>query len=133
LNFYFFPTEGLTFRITPDVYRATGNGTNPAIGRATTFARNLDGSLDYRLKYAYMDYKRLFDFLKPMTGNSIQVGAVPNVFIPWIEDLYGFRYVTESPWNYYGLSSGQLGIQVTGPLKVRREATTICRLRARRL
>ena len=42
---------------------------------------------------------------------------MPNVFIPWIEDLYGFRYVTESPWNYYGLSSGQLGIQVTGPLK----------------
>jgi len=117
LNFFFFPTEGLTFRITPDVYRAIGNGTNPAIGRATTFASNLDGSLNYRLKYAYMDYNRLFDFLKPMAGNSIQAGAVPNVFIPWAEDLYGFRYVTEAPWNYYGLSSGQLGIQITGPLK----------------
>lgn len=117
LNFFFFPTEGLTFRITPDVYRAIGNGTNPAIGRATTFASNLDGSLDYRLKYGYLDYNRLFDFLKPMTGNSIEAGQVPNVFLPWAEDLYGFRYVTEVPWNYYGLSSAQIGVQITGPLK----------------
>jgi len=117
LNFYFFPSEGLTARVTPDVYRAIGNGTNPAIGHGTTFASNLDGSLNLRLKYAYIDYNKLFDFIRPMKGNSIQAGAVPNVFIPWSEDLFGFRYVTLGPWNYYGLSSGQLGIQVTGPLK----------------
>ncbi|HEY2484515.1 MAG TPA: hypothetical protein VGI36_05170 [Candidatus Binataceae bacterium] len=41
LNFFFFPTDGLTFRVTPDIYRAIGNGTNPTIGHATTFASNL--------------------------------------------------------------------------------------------
>ena len=117
LNFFFFPTEGLTFRITPDIYRAIGNGTSPAIGNATTFSSNLDGSPNFRLKFAYLDYKKLFDFLEPMKGDSIQAGMVPNVFIPWSEDLFGFRYVTLSPWNFYGLSSAQVGIQVTGPLK----------------
>jgi hypothetical protein len=117
LNFFFFPTDGLTFRVTPDIYRAIGNGTNPTIGHATTFASNLDGSLNYRLKFAYLNYSKLFDFIEPMKGNSIEVGQVPNVFIPWSEDLFGYRYVTMSPWNYYGLSSAQIGIQVTGPLK----------------
>jgi hypothetical protein len=32
LNFYFFPTDGLTFRLTPDIYRAIGSGTAPQIG-----------------------------------------------------------------------------------------------------
>ncbi len=117
LNFFFFPTDGLTARITPDVYRAIGSGASPAIGNATTFASNLDGSLNFRLKFAYIDYKKLFDFLQPMKGDSIQAGAVPNVFVPWSEDLFGFRYVTLGPWNYYGFSSGQLGVQITGPLK----------------
>ncbi|HKN00293.1 MAG TPA: hypothetical protein VJX23_07225 [Candidatus Binataceae bacterium] len=117
LNFLFFPTDGLTLRVTPDVYRSIGGSTAPAIGNATTYSTNLDGSLNYRLKYAYIDYNKLFNFLQPMKGDSIQAGALPNVFIPWSEDLFGFRYVTLSPWNYYGLSSGLLGIQVGGPLK----------------
>ncbi|MGO9453397.1 MAG: hypothetical protein ACLQDV_20470 [Candidatus Binataceae bacterium] len=117
INFLFFPTDGLTARITPDIYRSVGGSTSPAIGNATTYSTNLDGSLNFRLKYAYIDYNRLFNFIQAMKGDSIQAGAVPNVFIPWSEDLFGFRYVTLSPWNYYGFSSSMLGVQVTGPLK----------------
>jgi hypothetical protein len=117
LNFYFFPSEGLTFRLTPDIYRAIGNGTNPAIGHATTFSSNLDGSLNFRLKYGYVEYNKLFDGIAALKGDVIQAGALPNVFIPWQEDLFGFRYVTLVPWNYYGLSSSQLGISIGGPIK----------------
>jgi hypothetical protein len=117
LNFYFFPTDGLTFRITPDIYRAVGQGTAPQIGTNTTFSANLDGSLNYRLKYGYVEYNKLFDWAAPLKGNTIQAGALPNVFIPWSEDLFGFRYVTLEPWNYYGLSSSQLGVQIGGPIK----------------
>ena len=117
LNFYFFPTDGVTLRITPDIYRSIGNGTAPQIGTNTTFSSNLDGSLNFRLKYGYVEYNKIFDWAQPLKGNSIQGGAVPNVFIPWEEDLFGFRYVTLIPWNYYGLSSSQLGVQIGGPIK----------------
>jgi hypothetical protein len=118
LNFYFFPLDGLTCRITPDVYRAIAGGVAASpIGNNTQYASNLDGSLNYRLKYGYVEYNKLFDFIEPMKGNVINGGALPNVFIPWEEDMFGFRYVTLSPWNYYGLSSSQLGVSIGGPLK----------------
>jgi hypothetical protein len=70
-----------------------------------------------RLKYAYVEYNKLFDWAQPLKGNTIAGGALPNVFIPWEEDLFGFRYVTLVPWNYNSLSSSQLGVQVGGPVK----------------
>ncbi len=42
---------------------------------------------------------------------------MPNPFIPWEEDLTGFRYVTLPPWNFLGLSSSQFGLQMQGPYK----------------
>ena len=64
LNFYFFPTDGLTFRITPDVYRAIAGGVAAnVVSPSTQFASNVDGSLNYRLKYGYVDYNKIFDFL----------------------------------------------------------------------
>ena len=117
LNFYFFPTDGLTFRITPDIYRAVGNGTTQVISPSTQFSSNLDGSLNFRLKYAYVEYNKLFDFVPALKGDTIQAGALPNPFIPWEEDLFGYRYVTLVPWNYVSLSSSQLGVQIGGPIK----------------
>ena len=119
LNFYFFPTDGLTFRITPDIYRAIAGGVAAnVVSPSTQFASNVDGSLNYRLKYGYVDYNKIFDFIPALKGNSIQAGALPNVFLPWEEDLFGFRYVTLVPWNWVSLSSSQLGIQFTGPIKL---------------
>jgi len=118
LNFYFFPTDGLTFRFTPDIYRSIGSGTTAVISPSTQYSSNLDGSLNYRLKYAYVEYNKLFDWCPALKGDTIQGGALPNVFIPWEEDLFGFRYVTLVPWNYVSLSSSQLGVQIGGPIKL---------------
>jgi len=118
LNFYFFPTDGLSFRITPDIYRAIAGGVGAnVVSPSTQFSSNLDGSMNFRLKYGYLEYSKLFDWAQPLRGDTIQAGALPNVFLPWEEDLFGFRYVTLVPWNYVSLSAGQLGIQISGPIK----------------
>jgi hypothetical protein len=61
------------------------------------------------------------DYIKvPMLkGGTMSFGALPNPFIPWEEDLYGYRFVNLVPWNYYSLSSSQLGLQMEGPVKLR--------------
>ncbi len=117
LNFYFFPTDGLTVRITPNIYRAIGNGSTAVIGHGTQFSSNLDGNLNFRLKYAYVQYSKLFDWCEPLKGDTISGGMIPNPLVAWEEDLWGFRYVTLTPWNYLSLSSTQVGMSVQGPVK----------------
>jgi hypothetical protein len=107
LNFYFTPIDGLTTRVTPNIYRAVGNGTASLVGNNTSFASNLDGNLNYRLKYAYVQYSKLFNWAEPLKGNTITGGLIPNPLVSWEEDLWGFRYVTLTPWNYLSLSSTQ--------------------------
>ena len=117
LNFYFFPTDGLTMRITPNIYRAVGNGSNATIGNNTQFSSNLDGNLQFRLKYGYLQYSKLFDWCPALKGDTISGGMIPNPLVAWEEDLFGFRYVTLTPWNYLSLSSTQVGASVQGPIK----------------
>jgi hypothetical protein len=131
LNLYFFPTKDWQFRFTPDIYKTIGSS-NITIGRtgktgtggpATTpggtgFGSNLDGNLAVRLKYAYVQYLSLFKDEPVLKGSSISFGAVPNPFIPWEEDLYGYRFVNLVPWNFLSLSSSQLGLQMEGPIKL---------------
>jgi hypothetical protein len=118
LNFYFNPTSDWQLRITPDVYRTQGTATPTSTSRTTQVSSNLTGDLSYRLKYAYVEYNKILDWAGSATkGTTIQFGALPNVFIPWEEDLSDFRYVTLPPWNFLGLSSGQNGIQIQGPIK----------------
>ncbi|MGO9606814.1 MAG: hypothetical protein ACLQAT_26060 [Candidatus Binataceae bacterium] len=117
LNFYFFPTDGWTARITPNIYRQVGGSTADAIGNGTSYSSNLDGNLGFRLKYGYLEYNKLFNGFDPMKGDAVQMGQIPNAFVSWEEDLYGFRYVNLTPWNYYSLSSSQVGLAVNGPIK----------------
>jgi hypothetical protein len=117
LNFYFTPIDGLTTRVTPNIYRAVGNGTASSVGNNTSFASNLDGNLNYRLKYAYIQYSKLFNWAEPLKGNTITGGLIPNPLVSWEEDLWGFRYVTLTPWNYLSLSSTQAGVSIQGPIK----------------
>src|SRR5215469_5086302 len=119
LNFYFFPTEGLTARVTPNIYQQVGNGTNVTVGNNTQWNSNLNGNLGFRLKYAYLQYNKIFDWLgiQALKGNSITGGQQPNPLVAWQEDLWGFRYVTLVPWNYYSLSSTQVGASIQGPIK----------------
>ncbi len=118
LNTYFTPTNDLLFRFTPEIYRANGTASNDKLGTKTGVGSNLDGDLNVRLKYGYVQYTGLMDSISPLKGGSVAFGAQPNPFLPWEEDLYQYRFVYLAPWNYVGLSSSQIGLQFSGPIKL---------------
>ncbi len=117
LNFLFTPTKDITVRVTPNVYRTIGTATNDKVGATGAWGTSLDGDLSYRLKYSYVQFNTLFDRVAPMKGTTLKLGVLPNGWVPWEEDLYGYRFVNLTPWNYYSLASGQAGIAIAGPIK----------------
>jgi hypothetical protein len=119
LNFFFFPTDDITARVTPDIYRQLGTVTADSAGPNGTYPSTEDGNLTYRLKYAYLQYSKLWDKLgvEPLKGDTITFGQLSNPLIDWEEQLYEYRYVNFVPWNYYSLSSTQQGISMQGPVK----------------
>ena len=117
LNTYFTPTDNWTFRFTPELYRANGTATADRTGAISAFGSNLDGDLNVRMKYAYVQYKGLLDDVPWLKGGNTTFGAQGNPFIPWEEDLYQYRFVNLVPWNYISLSSSQVGLQFDGPIK----------------
>ncbi len=105
--------------MTPNVYRANAGGTTADGNSAnSSISSNVDDQLDFRLKYAYLQYSKLFDRVEPMKGDTVTFGQAPNPLVGWEEDLYGFRYVNLTPWNYLSLSSTQQGLSMQGPIKV---------------
>lgn len=118
INTYFSPTKDFTFRFTPEIYRTVGTATADKVGTTTGVGSNLDGDLNVRLKYAYLQYTGLWNDVPMLKGGNATFGAQPNPFIPWEEDLYQYRYVNLVPWNYLGFSSSQVGLQFNGPVKL---------------
>lgn len=127
LNFYFFPTKDWTLRLTPNMYKTNGCPSSSAsctstYGNATTgsnsYSSNLDGDLGVRMKYAYIQYSNLWKDVPMMKGGTITLGEIPNPLVAWEEDLYGYRFVNLTPWNYYSLSSTQVGISMEGPVRL---------------
>ncbi|MGH7933690.1 MAG: hypothetical protein ACREQN_11075 [Candidatus Binataceae bacterium] len=117
LNFYFFPTEDWTLRLTPNMYKTIGSS-NDHIGKVSGFGSNLDGNLGVRMKYAYLQYAGLWNAVPALKGGTISLGETANPLVAWEEDLYGFRYVNLTPWNYLSLSSTQTGIEFEGPVRL---------------
>ena len=118
LNFFFFPADGWTLRVTPNIYRANGTAPADKVGSSSAIGSNLSGDMGYRLKYAYLQYSKIFDRLSDsLKSDSVQGGFIPNPLVAWEEDLYGYRYVNLTPWNYLSLSSTQPGISISGPIK----------------
>ncbi len=120
LNFFFFPTKDWALRLTPNIYKTIGSS-NDKVGQNTGFGSNLDGNLGLRLKYATLQYSGLWDKLldvPALKGGTVSMGEIANPLVAWEEDLYGFRYVNLTPWNYLSLSSTQLGISLEGPIKI---------------
>ena len=116
LNFFFFPTKDWTLRITPNMYKTIGSS-NIKVGQTTGFGSNLDGNLGVRIKYASLSYNGLWDQVPMLKGGTVSIGEVPNPLVDWEEQLYGFRYVNLTPWNYLSLSSTQVGVSMEGPVK----------------
>jgi cell division protein FtsB len=144
INMFFFPTPDWTVRITPNIYRQVGSCTatsttklshvsgsggtptattttsctqNDGVGRDSSFGSSLDGNMGYRLKYAYLQYSKLWNWAQPLKGDTVTFGMAPNPLVDWEEQLYGFRYVNLTPWNYLSLSSTQVGLSFQGPIK----------------
>ncbi len=117
INFMFHPTNDLMLRFTPDVYRTIG-AANDKFGQSGAIGTTLDGNLGVRLKYGYLQYKNFFDGNEHTHGAYLNFGAMPNPFISWEENLGGYRFVYDVPWNYVGLSSAQTGISMSVPYKI---------------
>jgi len=116
LNFFFFPTKDWELRLTPNMYKSIASAPNDKIGQTTGFGTNLDGNLEVRMKYASLTYNGLWDQVPALKGGTVSVGEVPNPLVDWEEQLYGFRYVNLTPWNYLSLSSTQVGASMQGPV-----------------
>ncbi len=117
LNAYFTPTDDVTFRLTPELYRAVGSAGPDKLGTTTAAGSNLDGEMNLRVKYGYLQYTGLFPDNAQFKGAGVTFGAQPNPLVTWEEDFGQFRYVYLSPWNYLGLSSSQIGLLYSGPIK----------------
>jgi len=52
-----------------------------------------------------------------LKGGTVSLGEIPNPLVDWEEQLYNFRYVNLTPWNYLSLSSTQVGAGMEGPIK----------------
>jgi hypothetical protein len=118
LNFYFFPTKDWTVRLTPNMYKTIGS-TNDKVGQNTGFGSNLDGDLGVRMKYANLQYSGLWQKLNvpALADGRLIIGETSNPLVAWEEDLYGYRYVNLTPWNYLSLSSTQVGVSMEGSVK----------------
>jgi hypothetical protein len=124
INLLFTPTDDLTFRVTPNIFRSVG-GTSQKSGKTGAVGSNLDGNLSYRLKYAYLDWNTPFAELEkyvpavaPLSEDKLTFGQQPNPLIDWEENLFGYRFVTLTPWNYLSLSSTFTGVAAKGPVKL---------------
>jgi hypothetical protein len=117
LNFFFNPTEDWTVRVTPNIYTMTGDTANQGVGRTSAYGSSLTGDLGYRLKYAYLQYNTPFkNFgLENIAKDQIVMGEIPNPETSWEEDLYGFRFVNLTTWNW-AESSTFPGITIQGPV-----------------
>jgi hypothetical protein len=117
INLFYTPNDAVTLRITPNVYRqvdvsnAVGNGKNAGI------ASSSNGNLGYRLKYAYVDFNTLFKSSDAFKKDKLTVGQQTNPLVDWEEQLYGYRYVNLTPWNYLSLSSTYTGVSLKGPIE----------------
>jgi hypothetical protein len=117
-NFFYTPTDDWLVRLTPELYRQIASTTNVRVGSNSALGSNINGDYGLRMKFAYLQYSRAFDWWKPAKGNTVTIGMQSNPFVGWEEDLSNFRFVTSSPWNWAGLSSAQIGISTQGPLKL---------------
>jgi len=120
LDFKFTPTDDFMLRVTPNMYLSVGTPSGDNNGASSSWGQTQDGNLTFRLKYAYIDYTTFFKKMMEvdaMKDDKFTFGQQQNPLVDWEENLYGFRYVNLTPWNYLSLSSTQVGLAMKGPIK----------------
>jgi len=116
LNFVFSPTDALTFRVTPNIYRQYSTTSGVKLGNVAGTGSTENGNLVLRLKYAYVDYNKPFAHSKAFGKDKLTFGQQQQPLTDWEEGLYGFRFVNLTPWNYLSLSSTYPGVKLHGPV-----------------
>ncbi len=99
INLFYTPNEHVTLRITPDVYRGA------------------DSSLEFRLKYAFVDFQKIFGD-GAFKNDKLTFGQTQQPLTDWEEGLSGYRYAYLTPWNYLSLSSTYVGAKLHGPIEM---------------
>jgi len=99
INLFYTPSDEVTLRITPDIYRTS------------------DGSLTYRLKYAFVDFQKIFGS-GAFKKDKLTFGQTQQPLTDWEEGLSGYRYAYLTPWNYLSLSSTYVGAKLHGPIEM---------------
>lgn len=118
INFFYSPNDKYTLRFTPNIFRNIGTVPAEKYGRYGAVASTAAGSLTIRIKYAYIDFNKLFAGSPMFGADKLTVGQQTNSLIDWEESLYGYRFTSLVPWNYLSLSSTQAGVQLHGPVKI---------------
>jgi len=77
----------VAFRITPDISRQTT--TNTALPAGSSVSGSLDGSLVFRLKYAYGQFN--LDDVLPK-GSWIRLGVQQTPWVDFMENVYRYRF-----------------------------------------
>lgn len=116
INFEFSPTDALTFRVTPNIYRQFSSATGVKLGSTSGTGSTENGNLVLRLKYAYVDYNKPFANSEAFGKDKLTFGQQQQPLTDWEEGLYGYRFVNLTPWNYLSLSSTYPGIKLHGPV-----------------
>lgn len=117
LNLFFTPTDWVTFRLTPNLYRQIGNGSPDKFGRVGGAASTVDGNLTVRIKYAYLEFGKVFDGSAALKGTNIRFGSQTNPLVDWEEAFIDYRFATLVPWNYLSLSSTHVGASMNGAIR----------------
>jgi len=118
INLFFMPNDGITFRVTPNIYRQVGSVSGDKFGKVSGIGPSVDGNLTFRLKYAYVDFNKVFAGSDAFGKDKLTVGQETNPLVDWEESLFGYRFVSLVPWNYLSLSSTYVGASLRGPVEI---------------
>ena len=126
-NLLFTPSDAVTLRITPDIYRplpvtaVTSTATTTCGANCTTTVTNsyaTDQSLVIRLKYAYVELNKLFANVKYIKNGKVTFGQTQQPLTDWEEGLTGHRYTYKMPMDFAsGLSSTYVGVKTRLPFE----------------
>ncbi len=116
INLYYSPSDRITLRLTPNIYREAITGTADRVGSVSAIGASADGNLSFRLKYGYLEFGKLFDGTDHFKNTNVRFGQQMNPLVDWEEALWDYRWLSLVPWNYLSLSSTQVGASLNGPI-----------------
>ena len=93
INVNLYLNHSLSFRVTPDIKRqstsCSATSSDPNVTVSCSASSSTDGSLSYRLKYAYGQYSLDDSWGK---GSWVRFGLHHTPYIDWNEHIYRYRF-----------------------------------------